>query len=214
MKDNDITAADLKAAARAKLGPSADPRVVSVFVEGELSLEHDVAEWEASSGHMRSHRVRIGLAAATLGMVRGHPHVEDEVTRVVSVVMAARPNETVSELSFHFDPSAVPPLAASPYRGAAPAEPTAPDPARAPSWASLASEYLDACGHEEIAAIARRAHIEVTSLLEEGEPRRHAQVKLAAVDAGTPRIRLAFLGTCLRDLLEGPQGTSVRVEML
>ena len=141
MKDGDISAADLKAAARARLGPSADPRVVTVFVGGELTLEHDVAEWEASSGHMRSHRVRIGLAAGTLGMVRGHPHVEDEVTRVVSVVMASRPHETVSQVSFHFDPSAVEPLAESPYRGAAPTE--TPGIAREPSWARLASEYLD-----------------------------------------------------------------------
>jgi hypothetical protein len=212
MKDGDITAAELQAAARARLGPNADPRVTAVF-EGALSLEHGVAEWEASSGHMRSHRVRIGLAAATLGMVRGHPHVEDEVTRVVSVVMTARPNETVSELSFHFDPSAAGPLAESPYRGALPVTP-APDGdlPHEPSWAKLAAEYLDACGHDEIAAIAGRAHIQVRSAREDGAVRHHVTVTLAPTDASTPRIRLAFLETCLRDLLEGPHKALVRVD--
>ncbi|MDB4992919.1 MAG: hypothetical protein JWM74_351 [Myxococcaceae bacterium] len=216
MKDDDITAADLQAAARAKLGPNADPRVVSVFVQGELSLEHDVAEWEATSGHMRSHRVRIGLTADLLGMVRGHPHVEDEVTRIVSLVMTTRPNESVSELSFHFDRNAAPPVVESPYRGAAPVPPapdTEPSLAREPNWPALASDYLAACGHAEIAAIASRARIQIKSAHSDGEERHHVAVTLAAADASTPRIRLAFLGTCLRDLLEGPRGTLVRVEM-
>ncbi len=216
MKDDDITAADLQAAARAKLGPNADPRVVSVFVEGELSIEHDVAEWEATSGHMRSHRVRIGLAADRLGMVRGHPHVEDEVARIVSVVMTTRPNESVSELSFHFDRDAAPPVVASPYRGAAPlpgGPPTELGHAREPDWPVLASEYLAACGHAEIAAIASRARIEVKSATENGDERHHAKVTLAATSTGTPRIRLAFLETCLRDLLEGPRKTAVKVDI-
>ena len=216
MKDGDITAADVQAAARAKLGPNADPRVVSVFAEGELTLEHDVAEWEATSGHMRSHRVRIGLGAGTLGMVRGHPHVEDEVTRVVSVVMTTRPNESVSELSFHFDRNAARPVVDSPYRGAAPV-PAAPDTepslAREPNWSALASEYLAACGHSEIAALASRAHIELRSAHADGDERHHVTVTLAAADASTPRIRLAFLETCLRDLVEGPWKSVVRVDI-
>jgi hypothetical protein len=107
------------------------------------------------------------------------------------------------------------PLAASPYRGALPLEPppgSDPSLAREPNWARLASEYLDACGHEEIAAIAGRAHIEVRSALEDGERRHHATVTLAPRDATTPRIRLAFLETCLRDLLEGPRRAPVRVD--
>jgi hypothetical protein len=203
-----VGAAELQAAARAKLGPHADPRVVSIFASGELEMEHDVAEWEASSGHMRSHRVRIGLQAALLGMVRGHPHVEDEVTRILSVAISSRPGESVSEVSFHFDPDAELPVEETPYRGPAPVTPAAgtePSANRARNWAALASEYLAAWGHPEIAAIAGRARIDVTNPNLGGEERPRVTVTLDEEDQGTPRGRLALLETCLRDLLEGPR---------
>jgi hypothetical protein len=208
-----ITAAELQAEARAQLGLHADPRVVSVLAEGVMAVEHDVAEWEASAGHMRSHRVRIGLHAALLGLVRAHPHVEDAVTRAVGVVMSTRPTESVSEVSFHFDPNAAP-LASTPYRGVwavAPASEDGERDASANDWAALASDYLTACDDAGIAAIAGRASIDVATRRAGGTEHHDVRVTLAPEDAETPRVRLAILEACLRDLVAGERGASVRV---
>jgi hypothetical protein len=204
-----VTPAALRAAVLSSLSAHTDPRVAKIANEGVLSIEHAVSEWEASTGRVVAHRVRVGLTAALLGMVRGHPHVEDEVTRVVSIAMAQKHGDRVSEVVFHYDPVAAAHLVVeSPYRGSlVPPEPPAPRASASPDLAADAADYLTAFGEPDGAAVAGRARMQLTSA---GTVR----VELDAEDAAARPEHLALLEKCLRDLLEGPSRTRVRCVIL
>lgn len=198
--------AALHAAAIASLGPHTDPRVVRIVTEGTFSIDHGVSAWETSTGHIVAHRVRVGLTAALLGTVRGHPHVEDEVVRVLSVAMATSHDERVSELLFHHDPSAATPRTVeTPYRGShAPSEPAS---TREADIAASASDYLVGFGEEATAAIVRRAQIETRARAADDA---EVRVTLAKEDEATPRERIEHIERCLCDLMSGRSRVPVR----
>jgi hypothetical protein len=206
----------VRAAALASLGAHADPRVAQIVSEAVLSIDHDVSQWEASTGRIVAHRVRVGVTASLLGVVRGHPHVEDEVTRLVSVAMAKSHGDRVSEVVFHHDPAAAASrVVETPYRGSL-APPEAPAPSEphvspAANLAEHAGDYLDAFGEKDVAAMARRADIAVTTRERPNKKAEHAvRVTLANEDASPSQEHAELLGRCLRDLLEGASSARVR----
>ncbi len=185
--------------------PHPDPRVVRIAREGRMTLEYDVCEWEASTGRIVAHRVHVGLEAELLGMVRGHPHVEDEFVRIVSAAIASRFGDRASEILFHHDLAAASRLALeTPYRGSlAPSGPPALGAHVAWDVAAWAPAYLDAFGENELADVARRARFEVeTTQRREGDTF-SVRVVLAAEDAASRPSQGAGLEACLRDLLGG-----------
>jgi len=195
-----ISATALRAGALAKLGGHEDPRSARVLRDGVLSVEHHVSQWEASSGRVIAHRVRVGVPAALLGALRGHPHVEDEVTRIIGVVVSDQPGEAASDVLFHHEPALSARLS-TPYRGALPgAEPGQLD------LPALASDYLVAFGEDDAAAIARRARIEVAPRVgRKGHSHQDVHLILAREDERASGTTQLAIENCLRDLLEGPQ---------
>lgn len=193
---NEITATALRAAALTKLGGHEDARSVEVLRSGVLTIEHHVSEWEASSGRVVAHRVRIGVSAALLGALRGHPHVEDEVTRIIGVALAEHPLEVAGDVLFHHDASSVR-GEPTPYRGTAP--PSAPS-----DLAVVLAEYLAGSGSEEAASVARRARVVVSSRIDrKGREHHDVEVLVAGDKVPTARSRLAVLDAALKDLLAG-----------
>lgn len=199
-----ISATALRAGALARLGGHEDPRTARVLRDGVLSIEHHVSEWEASSGRVIAHRVRVGVPAALLGALRGHPHVDDEITRIIGVVVSDQPGEAASDVLFHHEPASSARLS-TPYRGALPgALPgTEADQLDLPA---LASDYLVAFGEDDAAAIARRARIEVGPRTErKGHSHQDVHLILAREDERASVTTQLAIENCLRDLLEGPQ---------
>lgn len=194
---NELTEEALRSAVLARLGAHQDPRTARVLRDAVLAIDHHVAEWEASSGRVIAHRVRLGISASLLGALRGHPHVADEITRMIGVAVSDRPGETASDVVFHFDPEASAGVPSTPYRGAWPREKG--DAANL-DYRALSFEYLEAFGDPEAAAIARRA------TLASGSPSL-VRWTLAPEDETAPSARLLAIETCLRDLL----GATVRI---
>lgn len=192
-----IRATALRTAVLAKLGGHEDPRTAKVLREGAIVVERHVSSWEASSGTVIAHRVRIGVPAALLGALRGHPHLEDEVTRIIGVAVSDQPGESASDVLFHFDP-ALGVGVSTPYRGALPGAGARSE----PGIAELAAEYLVAFGEPGAAAMASRARIEVTPRIgRKGEPYEDVQLVFAREDRGAFPSRLPSIESCLRDLL-------------
>jgi hypothetical protein len=209
---NDATSEALRAAALATIGAHADERVAQIAREAALSIEHGVSEWEASTGRVVAHRVYVGLSAPLLGALRGHPHVEDEVTRILSVAMAKSHGDRVSEIFFHHDPHAAPHAVETPYRGSlAPLD--APAPART-SVSDNVSSYLVAYGDEAVAAIARRAEYAVTIREPPGKSELRIRVTLAREDASAAGDRLELLEKCVCDLFQHGSEGDVRCEIV
>lgn len=201
----------LRSEVLAAAGPHTDPRVVRIAREGTMVIEHDVCEWEASTGRIVAHRVRVGLAAELLGMLRGHPHIEDDFVRTVSAAIANRFGERASEILFHHDlgPKAALSLE-TPYRGSrAPSEPPALGAHVAWDLAAWVPAYLDAFGESELADVARRARFDVlgSGVAETAQRRERdpltVRVSLTAEDAAATPSQDARLESCLRDLLGG-----------
>jgi len=191
-----ISADALHTAVLAKLGAHEDPRTAKVLRECVVSIEHHVSDWEASSGRVVGHRVRIGLSAALLGALRGHPHVEDEVTRIVGVAVSDRPGEAASDVLFHHEP-ALNRRISTPYRGEAPVAQREPL-----DLSELASDYLAAFGEPGVAALAKGALIEAAPRVgRKGEPYQDVLLVFAPEDRGVYPTQVLVLESCLRDLL-------------
>ena len=189
----ELTSAELRAALLPRLGAHEDPRTTRVLREGVLSIDHHVSEWEASSGRVIAHRVRLGVSAPLLGALRGHPHVADEVTRLIGVAVSERPGETAGDVVFHYDPEASATVPVTPYRGVWPREKAGEATPAERDYAALSSEYLDAFGDADAAAMARRATIELAGP-------NAMRLHLAPEDERAPSARVLAIETCLRDL--------------
>lgn len=213
---NELTASALRAAALAKLGGHEDPRAVEVLRTGVLAIDHHVSEWEASSGRVVAHRVRIGVPAELLGALRGHPHVEDEVTRILGLALAERPLEVAGDVLFHHDASSVR-GGSTPYRGTSPRGASLPS--ELPALAAQLSEYLAAFGDADAASIARRSRIALSSRADRrGREHHDVEILVAGDEAEAARSRLAVIGAALKDLLaglrlEGAAGPEVHVRI-
>lgn len=199
-----ITPEGLRAAALARVTPHTDPRVVDVLREANFAIEHEVSEWLSSEGRVLAHRVHVGLGAALLGALRGHPHMVDEVTRILSVAMTeCTAGDQAGEIAFRHDLGARrAPSLASAYRGdQMPAELTQAAAAGARDVPSLAGDYLAAFGDAEVAAMARRSQIHVTTQKSRGESHHDVRLTLAPEDTGATTSQVVLLEICLRELL-------------
>lgn len=199
-----ITPEALRAAALARVTSHTDPRVVDLLGEATFAIEHEVSEWLSSEGRVLAHRVHVGLGATLLGSLRGHPHLVDEVTRIVSVAMTeCTAGDQAGEIAFRHDLGARrAPSLASAYRG----DQLPPDASHAAAAGtrdlpSLAGAYLAAFGDAEVAAMARRAQIHVTTQQSRGECQHDVRLTLAAEDAGATTSQVVLLEICLRELL-------------
>jgi len=199
-----ITSEALRAAAIARVTAHTDPRVVDVLREATFVIEHEVSEWLSSEGRVLAHRVHVGLGAALLGSLRGHPHVVDEVTCILSVAMAdSTTGDRAGEIAFRHDLGAgAPPSLVSAYRGRQlTPEVTQAGAAGARNLPSLARDYLTAFGDAEVAAMAGRAQIHVTTRQTRGEDHHDVRLTLAAEDAEATISQVVLLEICLRELL-------------
>lgn len=199
-----ITPEVLRAAALARVTPHTDPRVVDLLREATFAIEHEVSEWLSSEGRVLAHRVHVGLGAALLGSLRGHPHMVDEVTRIVSVAMTeSTSGDRAGEIAFRHDLGAGrAPSLASAYRGdQLPPEVAHAVAAGARDLPSLARDYLAAFGDTEVAAMARRAQIQVTTEQSRGESHHDVRLTLAPEDAAATTSQVVLLEICLRELL-------------
>lgn len=211
-----VTPEALRAAALARVTPHTDPRVADVLKQATYAVEHDVSEWQSSEGRVLAHRVHVGLGAALLGSVRGNPHVVDDVTRIISVAMAASTTgDRAGEIAFRHDLGAGAPASfASAYRGQQVGpQPSPADSAPSTDLAALARAYLVAFGDAAAAEIAGRATIAVTTRQSRGEDHHDVRLTLAAQDASATPSQHVLLEICLRELLCTHPTSRVRFAM-
>jgi hypothetical protein len=187
---------ELRSAALEALGGLADARAVDALSRGELTVEHAAARWDTSAGPVEAHRVTLAVDARCLGTLRAAPGVFDAVCAAVAAAIAARPGESLLELSLRWAPGTR--AVARGYRDAPPAPVT---------LREGLVEYLDAAGERAAADVVGAAELrhddpsQVVLLLDApawDTHRAHARALAATLTQAT------------RDLL-APSGPRVRV---
>lgn len=181
------TPEELRRAAIEGLDPCADVRVRDALTHGTLSMTPGVSRWESSHGPVEGHHVILALDAGRLGALRAATWIVDALCAIVSVTIASRPGETLTDLVLRWEPLVH--AAHGAYRDEPPGR------GDVPIGEALVA-YLRGLGEEALAGrvadgtVERRGPVEVRVRIHV-EPNEGAVVIAAVRDLlGAPRARV------------------------
>jgi len=147
------TAEDLRRSALALL--AGQPLPHDVLAHAELAVAWGVERWESSHGAVVGHRVTMLLDASRLGRLRGQPSALDAICAALAAAIAARPSESMVELTTRWAPDAR--AATAGYRDAPPPPVTLKE--------ALVA-YLEGAGNTRLARAVALASIERAGMTE------------------------------------------------
>lgn len=124
------------------LGAHADPRAAALLDRATLHIDEGVRQWTGSAGDVRAHRVRLGVDARSLGVVKAAPSAEDSLRAAFAAVLSDHAGESLAELVIEWDGALSARMES--YRGAARIDGRA-------HLAEALTEYLEGAGDERAA---------------------------------------------------------------
>jgi hypothetical protein len=133
---------ELRRAALDALGEHADERAREALRHASIGIVDAASEWSGTGGTVQAHRVTLAIEARTLGGLRAAPALADALCAAMASALAARPGETLMDLSLRWAPGRRP--VATGYRDAPPSTPET-------SLHDALLEYLEGNGAEALA---------------------------------------------------------------